>query len=365
MSQTAEPTVAEPTVAEPAPSESDPPSKQDDERAPAPPPTPKQPAEAPPVGPPPPGFYPVPRAGTGYLHRLSYLLAVAAAFGLAPLTSKLGTTLGAVALVCLGVVLALAASGAVNASAVVGGALGSLSSGLLAAVSPALAGAVLVAMCFAERTLRVRGGFARVVHVALALAGGALAGIVAASYEDAEPSVRVISIVVAAVLAALPLFVDADDPRAHALDDLAEQVPEPTAGLLRRGAGLCRTADESILDRPLLEQVRQSWRKLLQLAHARARLSRSAGPAGAAPALPPAVGSTSATTPTAASCHADAVARHIDQQIAEHVAVLTRAFTAVDTARAAEISLDDSALRNVQTTGESLEQVAEAIVEEI
>jgi hypothetical protein len=59
------------------------------------------------------------------------------------------------------------------------------------------------------------------------------------------------------------------------------------------------------------------------------------------------------------------VARRLDQQIAEHVAVLRRAFTAVDAAQAAELSLDDSALRNVQCTGESLEQVAEAIVEDV
>lgn len=299
----------------------------------------------------------VPRGGVGYLHRLTYLLAVAAAFGLAPLTSKLGTAAGAVALVLLGVGLALAASASANATAVIGGSLGALASGMLTAISPALAGGVLVALCFAERTGRVENGWARLVHVALAVAGGALAGLVTATYTSAEPGVRVVAVVVAAVLAALPLFVEADDPRAHALDGLAEQVPEPARQLLHRGAALCRTADESILDRPLREQVRKSWQKLLQLGQARARLASSESPAAAL--------LLSAGVSPETGTQTSAVARRLDEQIAEHVAVLTRAFTAVDAAQAAELSLEDTALRNVKTTGESLEQVAEAIVEDV
>ncbi|MBW2527944.1 MAG: hypothetical protein JRI23_27435, partial [Deltaproteobacteria bacterium] len=149
------------------------------------------------------------RTSVGYLHRITYAVAVAAAFGLAPLTSKLGVAGGALALVLLGVALALAASASVNASAVIAGSLGALASGMLTTVSPALAGAVLVAFCFAERTSRVPGGGAKLAHLALALAGGALAGVVCASYEAAEAGIRAVSVVVAAVLAALPLFVEA------------------------------------------------------------------------------------------------------------------------------------------------------------
>ena len=47
-----------------------------------------------------------------------------------------------------------------------------------------------------------------------------------------------------------------------------------------------------------------------------------------------------------------------------HVGVLSRAYLAVDTAAAAEVSLDDAALRSVETVGESLEQVSKAMVEE-
>jgi hypothetical protein len=53
----------------------------------------------------------------------------------------------------------------------------------------------------------------------------------------------------------------------------------------------------------------------------------------------------------------------LDQRIDEHVNVLARAYTAVDTAAAAAVSLDDTALKNVEHVGESLEEVSRAMVE--
>lgn len=53
----------------------------------------------------------------------------------------------------------------------------------------------------------------------------------------------------------------------------------------------------------------------------------------------------------------------IDQKIADHVAALTRAYTAVDTARAAELGLDDEAARGVDAVGETLEEVSRALVD--
>jgi hypothetical protein len=47
------------------------------------------------------------------------------------------------------------------------------------------------------------------------------------------------------------------------------------------------------------------------------------------------------------------------------VKALSRMYTAVDEARAAEASLDDGALRSIETSGESLEQMSRAIVEEV
>ncbi|MCW5835539.1 MAG: hypothetical protein KIS78_24270, partial [Labilithrix sp.] len=200
--------------------------------------------------------------------------------------------------------------------------------------------------------------------------------------------------------AALPLLVEADDPVAHALDEAAALVSEPAKSSLERGAELRRNAEDVPLDRATAARVRTTWQSLLRLAEARVRLERSrpqallriaeqiASPASAArveapssspdapssspdapsssPDAPPAsssaVAPTSAAAPAAPSA-ADAVLGMVDQRIGEHVAVLARAYTAVDAVSAARIGLDDSALKNVESMGESLEEVSRAIVE--
>jgi hypothetical protein len=149
-------------------------------------------------------------------------------------------------------------------------------------------------------------------------------------------------------LASLPLLVDADDPLAHALDEIASQVSEPAAASLHEGAELCRTVDATMLDRAEAREARTTWRSLLSLARTRSRLERSRK-----------------LTTDKASMHGEAVARRIDDRIAQHVKALARMYTAADEARAAEASLDDRALRTVESHGESLEQVSKAIVEEV
>lgn len=64
-----------------------------------------------------------------------------------------------------------------------------------------------------------------------------------------------------------------------------------------------------------------------------------------------------------ATSPADQVVEMVDQRIKDHVVALGRAYSAVDTAKAAEIGLDDAALRNVETMGDSLEDVSRAMVE--
>ena len=51
------------------------------------------------------------------------------------------------------------------------------------------------------------------------------------------------------------------------------------------------------------------------------------------------------------------------QRLTEHVTILSRAYTAVDTARAAAAGLDDADLRTVESMGDSLEDVSRAMVE--
>jgi hypothetical protein len=278
------------------------------------------------------------------IRRVALFVAAAAAFAVDPLARELGVVAGAGLLVLCGVALALAASGTISAIAAAAGAAGAFASGVLLVSAPAAAGAALVSLCYAERTLRVRGTNARASHVVLALVGGALAGLAAAHYSAAGLLVRGVVVVVCAVLAALPLLVEAEDPLAHALDELAGELDGAAQASLREGAELRRSADASLLDPQEQRLARDTWRQLLRLGEARARLVR-----------------VSAGRPSRAQ--GDAVARRLDERIGEHVGALGRIYSAAGEARAAETSLEVGALRGVETRGETLENVSQAIVE--
>jgi len=269
----------------------------------------------------------------------------AALFGLVPIASRIDPVAGALVLLALAVALAFAASGGVNALAAASAAAGAFASAVLAPTSAAAGGAILVAAAYAERTARVRGRPARLAHVGVALVAGALAGTLASAYASGGLVLRAVAVVVAAVLASLPLLVDADDLVAHALDAIAALVDDPARAALREGATLRRDADDALLDPPTARIARRTWASLLRLAEARLRLQRARA---ARPAHP---------SPT------DAVLTMVDGRIAEHVAALGRAYTAIDTARAAELGLDDAALRSAESVGESLEEVSRAIID--
>ena len=72
-----------------------------------------------------------------------------------------------------------------------------------------------------------------------------------------------------------------------------------------------------------------------------------------------------ATAKDGPAARAASVVKRVDDRITEHVAALARAYAAAGTARAAEASLDDAALRSVESVGESLESMTKAIVEEV
>src|SRR5262249_11162871 len=136
----------------------------------------------------------------------------------------------------------------------------------------------------------------------------------------------------------------------------ADDLSDPAKTSLHEGAELRRAADPTLLDRQAARQVKRTRAALLRLAEARLRLERSVlsrhravlEKATDGPAARPA-----------------AVGKRVDERISEHVPVLTRAYAAVDTARAAEASLDDAALRSVETVGESLDAMSKAIVDEV
>jgi hypothetical protein len=297
------------------------------------------------------------------MKKLAFLVAAALTFGLAPFTPRLGPVAGSIALVALAVGLALAASATQSAIAVASGALGAFASGMLAATSPAVAGAALAGLCFAERSTRVKGANARVLHVGVAVVGGALAGSLTTSFALSPMPVRAVAMTVAAVLLALPLLIDADDPVAHALGVAAGELPAPVAAPLREAAELRRTVDEGLLDEGTARHARETWRALLRLTEARVRLARSPARKGSEGAR--GVGPLGAPPSKDAASPAEAVLRRVDERIVEHVRALERAYTAAGTAKAAEASLDDAALRSVENAGESLEQVSRAIVDEV
>ena len=299
------------------------------------------------------------------MRKLAFIVAAASLFALAPVANRFGPVASSVALVWLGVLLAVCASGAAQSLAVASGAFGAFGSGILATVSPAAAGAVLVAAAFAERTTRIRSRTARAVHVLVALVGGGLAGTLSTSFNASSIPVMAVAILVAAVLSALPLLVDADDPIAHALDQAAAAVGEPARAALVSGAELRRNAEEVPLDRATQARVRKTWGSLLRLAEARVRLERSRPKllvriGEVVPASLPSPAALATTTPPSA---ADAVLAMVDQRLTEHVTVLAKAYTAVDTARAAAIGLEDADLRTVDSMGDSLEDVSRAMIE--
>lgn len=287
------------------------------------------------------------------MRKLTLLLCAAATFGAAPYAARLGVVGGSLLLVALGVMLAVAASEGLNALAIGSGAVGALASGVLGTVSPAVAAASLVGLAYAERSSRVRGRNARVVHVGISLGAGALAGALAGAFDAASLAVRGVAVVVAAVLVGLPLLVDADDPVAHALDSGAELITGPSKDALREGAELRRTSHDVPLDRATEKRVQSTWSALLRLAEVRGRLERT----HAARAARAAAAQSSAASP------ADQVVDMVDQRIRDHVVALSRAYSAVDTAKAAEVGLDDAALRSVETMGDSLDDVSRAMVE--
>lgn len=304
------------------------------------------------------------------MKKIAFIVAAASLFAFAPIAGRFGAVPSSVALVWMGVLLALFASaGTGSYSLSIGaGALGALANGVLGAASPAVAGAVLVGAAFAERTTRIRSRTARAVHVLLALVGGAMGGSLSHAYSSAALPVLAVAAVVAAVLAALPLLVEADDPVAHALDVAADSLGGAVKAILAQGAELRRTSSEVPLDRPTAARVKTTWQSLLKLAEARVRLERTRPVAlvriaeSVAPQQQLSLQLEGPPAPAPVSA-ADQVLGMLDQKITEHVQALAKAFAAVDAVTAARIGIDDSAMKTVDSMGDSLEEVSRALVE--
>ncbi len=273
-----------------------------------------------------------------------FLVAAAASFGLAPWAKSMGQVPGAAWLVLLGVGLGLGASGTASALAIAFGATAALVGTLLGSISPAIGGAVLLALAYGERTLRVRTPQGKLLHVGAAFGAGALAGTVAFAYGSAALAVHGVAVVVAAVLAALPQLIDSDDPLAHSLDGASRLVTDPAKGALRDAAELRRQAQDIPIEDEARKVVQRTWRALEGLADVRVRLERTKQSEGA-------------------NKTAGAISEMIDAKLKDHVAALGRAYTAADTKRAAAVGLDDAALKSVDAASESMEAVSRAMID--
>jgi hypothetical protein len=278
------------------------------------------------------------------MKRLVYLAAIAGAFFALPIANRYGPFISVGALVAIGVALALLASAHANSLSVAGGAFAALGAGVMGTTSAVAAGAVFIMLVFAERTLRVRGNLPRAAHVLLCLVGGGMSGAITAAYTGATPLVYGVACATAAIIAGLPLLVDADDPVAHLLDVTASGLPQPARGALLDGAELRRQTRDVPLDEDVEKSVHNTWKSLVKLAHARAKVE------------PHVRGGRS-------SRHVTGVVAMLDKRIRDHVTLLARALTAMDTAQAARLGLDDSALRSVANASDVLEATGEALVD--
>ena len=114
------------------------------------------------------------------LGKACFFLTAALTFFAAPAAAaQLSAVSGSLLLVVLGVALAWAASESVSAVGAAAGAVGAFAGTILATGSIAIGTGVFVAAAYTERTMRVAGTGAKLLHVGGAFASGALAGTVA------------------------------------------------------------------------------------------------------------------------------------------------------------------------------------------
>ena len=284
--------------------------------------------------------------------KLALFLVSAAAFAVMPFADQLGMFAGAALPLLLCMAFACAACSGFSALGAAKGALGALLSALIWPVSPWGAGAVLSAFVFAERSARVRQFKARLVHLGLALGLGAVSGALVARYGMGLFSaqgwiVGAISLVTVSVLMQLPLFIEADDAVAHALALYGGCVREPARGCLLEGAELRRSVVDVAVSGKDAREIDKAWKMLVALGEARVRLERVLVKGAAR-----------------AEGKAGLVANKLDARIAEHVGVLSRMLSAADAVAVASVGLNDSALRHVESVGESLEVVSQVLADD-
>lgn len=240
----------------------------------------------------------------------------------------------AVAAIVACVLASTLVAGRASALAIACGALAAVALHAVMPYSAGVSGSIVVALLFAARTVRGRSDTIRGIGLLTSLVSGAVAAAVVSHYADAAIGIRAAAVLVAGVLAALPLIVPTDDAVAWSLVNYAREVGDAPKATLLRAAALRRRVDGEIEGLSGLAQRRleKAWAALESTARARV-LARGAS------------------------------ADVLDQRIASHVDALERAYAAADERLARSAGLDDKALHNVRLEADALAAEASALAE--
>ncbi len=263
------------------------------------------------------------------------------------IVSALGLVIGGagyLASLPLALAAAVAIAACIAASSLVSGrasslsiAAGALAAVALSALSPSnasAAAAIAMATIFLPRTIRARTDTMRGLAFIGSLVAGASAGAIAAHYAHAPDAVLAAAALVAALIAALPLLVPADDAVAWSLAQYARESGDSSKASLLKAVALRRRVDGDIegLGATAHGRLKRAWSALEAAARARV-LARGAS------------------------------ADVLDQRITSHVDALERAYAAADERFARTAGLDDKALRNVNLEADSMAAEASALAE--
>jgi hypothetical protein len=243
--------------------------------------------------------------------------------------------------VACGIALAIAASGNLSYLSIAGGAIGALGMGFLSPTSAALGGAVFLACVYFERTSRIADRSRRTMHLGLAVLGGALAAHASQSFLAAAFPVLCVSLLVSAALAALPQFIDADDPVTYKLSVASASLPGDLGKELASIAELRRQTQGLPLESSSKDTVESSWRALAELVETRMIMGRTSN------------------SELTRSIH-----EKTEEKILEVTRLLHRTLTASAKVRAIETNARDEVASKLEATGESLEEVERALLGE-
>ncbi|MEI8254597.1 MAG: hypothetical protein WCJ30_02890 [Deltaproteobacteria bacterium] len=251
-----------------------------------------------------------------------------------PLLAQIPAALAAALALSACIATAGIATGSWSALAVATGALAAVSAAALAPVSPELAGAVMIVLLLAARSVRGRTDAIRGIAMLTALASGAASAAVVTHFAGAPIAIRAAAALVGGVIASLALLVPADDGVAWSLVHYAGEMPEAPRAVLLRAVALRRRVEGEIegLGTNARRRLDRAWTSLEATTRSRL-LARGA------------------------------TADVLDRRIASHVDALERAYAAADERFARTAGLDDKALHGVRLEADAMAAEASALAE--